>query len=75
MKTSAMLWVGITTLLLITITVMAAMDFPFNWVFYITVLGQVALVLMVYQVLTDNYKTDKTFEDFYEDHPIGNRMR
>jgi hypothetical protein len=33
------------------------------------------LVLMVYKVLTDNYKTDKTFEDFYEDHPIGNRMR
>jgi TRAP-type C4-dicarboxylate transport system permease small subunit len=75
MKTSAMLWVGISTLLLITVTMMAAMDFPLNWVFYVTVIGQVALVLMVYKVLTDNYKTDKTFEDFYEDHPIGNRMR
>ncbi|MGB5273375.1 MAG: hypothetical protein WBN39_04910 [Flavobacteriaceae bacterium] len=75
MKTSSMLWVAITTLLLITITIMAAMDFPFNWVFYITVLGQSTLVFMVYKVLTDNYQTDKTFEDFYEDHPIGNRMQ
>ncbi|TFG78751.1 MAG: hypothetical protein E4H26_01660 [Flavobacteriales bacterium] len=75
MKNSAMFWVGITTLLLIAITIMAAMDFPFNWVFYLTVIGQIALILMIYKVLTENYQTDKTFEDFYEDHPIGNRMK
>ena len=43
---------------------------PFNWVFYLTVLGQVFVVLMVYKVLTDNYTTDKTFKHFYEDRPI-----
>lgn len=71
MKDSAMFWVGATTLVLFTVTIMAAMDFPFNWVFYVTVLGQVMIVFMVYRVLTDNYKTEKTFSDFYEDHPIG----
>ena len=70
MKSTAMFWVGTTTLLLLTVTIMAAMNFPFNWVFYITILGQAAVVYMVYSVLTDNYKTDKTFEDFYEDNPI-----
>lgn len=74
MKNSAMLWVAITTLLLATVTIMVSMRFPFNWVFYLTVLGQVAVVYMVYKVLTDNYITDKTFEDFYEDHPIKNRI-
>lgn len=68
-----MFWVATTTLILITVAIMASMNFPFNWVFYITVSGQAAVVYMVYKVLTDNYKTDKTFEDFYEDHPIGKR--
>jgi len=50
---------------------MAAMDFSFNWVFYVIVLGQLMIVYLVYKVLKDNYVTDKTFKDFYEDHPIG----
>jgi hypothetical protein len=49
---------------------MSAMNLPFNWVFYLTVIGQASVVLMVYKVLRDNYTTDKTFEHFYEDRPI-----
>ncbi|WP_273565550.1 hypothetical protein [Maribacter halichondriae] len=75
MKTSAMFWVAATTIALITVTIMSSMNFPFNWVFYVTVLGQLMILYMVYRVLTEDYTTDKTFEDFYEDHPIGNRMR
>ncbi|MGB5647820.1 hypothetical protein [Muriicola sp.] len=70
MKTSAMFWVGATTLVLFTVTIMAAMNFPFNWVFYVTVFGQLMIVYMVYKVLTDDYTTNKTFKDFYEDYPI-----
>lgn len=71
MKNSAMFWVANTTLILVVVTIMAAMDFAFNWVFYVTVLGQSMVVYMVYKVLTDKYTTKKTFKDFYEDHPIG----
>lgn len=74
MKTSASLWVLITTLVLITIPIMASMNFAFGWVFYLTVSGQVMVIYMVFSVLTDNYKTDKIFEDFYEDHPIGRQI-
>lgn len=49
---------------------MVSMDLPFNWVFYMTVLGQVFVVVMVYRVLRDDYQTDKTFEDFYEDYNV-----
>lgn len=66
-----MFWVAATTLVLLMVTIMAVMNFAFNWVFYVTVLGQVMIIYMVYRVLTDNYTTDKTFADFYEDHPIG----
>lgn len=69
MKSSPFLYIVITTLLLITITIMSAMNFPFNWVFYLTVLGQISIVLMVYKVLTDNYSTNKNFEHLYEDRP------
>lgn len=71
MKIPVMFYVVITTLLLVTITIAASMNMPLSWVFYLTCLGQVFLVVMVYKVLKDNYTTDKTFEDFYEDHPIG----
>ncbi|TDU43827.1 hypothetical protein BXY82_1246 [Gelidibacter sediminis] len=70
MKVPAVLYVIITTLFLVLLTVMVAMDMPFNWVFYMTCIGQVFVVVMVYNVLTDNYTTSKTFDDFYEDHPI-----
>ena len=75
MKDSVLLWVVATTLVLVTVTIMAAMNFPFNWVFYLTVIGQVMIVFMVYRVLKDNYQTEKTFADFYEDHPIGREER
>lgn len=68
-----MFWVVSTTLVLVTVTIMVSMNFPFNWVFYVTLIGQLFVVVMVYAVLTDDYKTNKTFEDFYEDYPVGNR--
>ena len=70
MKISAMNWVGITTLFLLILTIGAAMGFAFNWIFYATVIGQGLVVVMVYKVLTDSYRTSKTFEDFYEDRPV-----
>lgn len=74
MKFHAMFWVAMTTFILIIVTILASMNFSFNWVFYVTVLGQLMVVYMVYMVLIDNYKTNKTFEDFYEDYPIGKRI-
>jgi len=52
---------------------MSSLNFPFNWVFFVTLFGQALLVWMVYKVLTDNYRTDKTFDDFYEDAPVDHR--
>lgn len=71
MKISVMCYAILTTLLLVVLTIMVAMEMPFNWVFYLTCIGQIFVVMMVYKVLKDNYTTDKTFDDFYEDHPIG----
>lgn len=66
-----MFYVAVTTFLLVTLTIMVSMDLPFNWVFYTMCLGQVLVLVMVYKVLKDNYTTDKTFDNFYEDSPIN----
>nr|WP_298993652.1 hypothetical protein [uncultured Polaribacter sp.] len=71
MKLSIQTYIAITTFLLFFITILAALNYSFSWIFYLTVIGQVFLLIMVYKVLTDNYKTEKTFEDFYEDNPIS----
>jgi len=70
MKLNAISLLIITTLVLITVTIFAAMDFPFGWIFFLTLAGQMLLIYMVFRVLKDDYTTNKTFEDFYEDHPI-----
>jgi len=70
MKSSPFPYVIITTLLLITVAIMATLNYSFTWVFYLTVIGQIAVVLMVYKTLKEKYTTNKTFEHYYQDHPI-----
>ena len=70
MRNDAILWVFATTGVLLLLAIMAVMDLPFNWIFYVTVAGQIMVIYMVYKVLMDTYSTDKTFDDFYEDHPM-----
>jgi TRAP-type C4-dicarboxylate transport system permease small subunit len=74
MRFSAMFWVALTTFMLLTVTIFSSMDLPFDWVFYLTVLGQVSLVIMVYKVLTDNYSTDLEFRDGYQDRPLQEQL-
>ena len=73
MKIPVMFYVAITTFLLVLLTIMVAMDMAFGVVFYTTCLGQILVVVMVYRVLKDDYTTDKTFDNFYEDRPINYR--
>lgn len=67
MKITAMALLAITTFLLVTVVVFSAMDVGFGWVFITTCFGQILLVYTVYKVLTDDYQTEKTFQDSYED--------
>lgn len=71
MKNTALIFLGITTLILILVTVLSALNIQFPVVFYLTCLGQALLIFTVYKVLTDDYQTDKNFEDWYEDYPVG----
>lgn len=71
MKFSGVFYLWVTTFILVLVTVFSSLNFSFPVVFYLVCTGQLFLLVSVYKVLTDKYTTSKTFEDFYEDHPIG----
>ena len=73
MKNTAIKLVLATTLLLVVLTIMAELNFSFGLIFFLTFFGQVLLIYTIYKVLTDKYSTDKTFEDWYEDHPMPDK--
>ncbi|WP_168731276.1 hypothetical protein [Robertkochia marina] len=70
MKSTAMVMVILVTLFLVLLTAFSQMDIRPDIIFFLMMLGQLLVIFMVYMVLTDNYTTTKTFEDWYEDHPI-----
>jgi len=61
----------ITTILLVMLSIMAALEFQYAWIFSLTTIGQILLIFAVYHVLKDNYTTDKEFKDWYEDYPVN----
>ncbi len=70
MKLSAYFYVTVATLLLVAVAVLVFYNFPYRAIFYTVMIGQMWWVLTVYKVLTDDYSTEKTFDDWYEDHPV-----
>jgi len=70
MKLSLTFYILLSTGLLVLVAVMAFYNLPFSWVFFTTLIGQASLFLMVYKILTDDYTTEKTFKDWYEDRPL-----
>lgn len=70
MKLSLTFYIFLSTSLLVAVALMAFYELAFNWIFFTTLAGQASLLVMVYKILTDDYSTDKTFEDWYGDRPI-----
>lgn len=71
MRQTAHIYVIISSLILVAIAVMVFYNVSYPIVFYTVLFGQAFWLFTVYKVLTDNYSTEKTFDDWYEDHPIG----
>lgn len=70
MKSLSLNLLAITTLVLVLLAIFSALGVAFPIVYFLMCFGQILLLITVYKILTDNYTTTKTFDDFYEDHPI-----
>lgn len=71
MKFNGIFFIILSTMFLVGLVIMVYFNFPFSLIFFTTLAGQILLLITVYKVLTDDYVTDKTFDDWYEDHPIN----
>lgn len=74
MKSKGIVLLIITTIILVMLSIMAALDFQYALIFSLTTIGQILLVITVYHILKDNYKTDKEFKDWYEDKPVDSEV-
>lgn len=71
MRQKAHIYVLISSILLVAIAVMIFYNVSYPVVFFTVLTGQAFWLFTVYKVLTDNYTTEKTFEDWYEDHSMN----
>lgn len=75
MKPNGIFYLILTTIVLVGLTVMVFYNVPFSVIFFTTVGGQLLFFFTVYKVLTDKSSSKKTFDDWYEDYPIGREER
>jgi uncharacterized membrane protein len=66
MKNTGILFLVLTTVILVLVAIFSALNFPFPLIFYLVCFGQLLLLITVYKVLRDNYKPESTFDEFYE---------
>ena len=62
--------VYLTTLAVVVYTLMTQMGVIFPILFFSLLTCQALLLYMVYRILTDDYQTQRTFEDWYEDKDV-----
>lgn len=72
MRFSVTFYITITTIFLVAVAALVFYDFSYSAIFYTMVAGQAVWLLTVFKILTNNYSTKKSFDDWYEDHPIEN---
>ena len=70
MRVSAHFYIIVTTLLLAAVAIMVFYNVAYPIVYTTVIIGQAWWILTVYKVLTNKYTTKKTFEDWYQDHPL-----
>jgi hypothetical protein len=70
MKNSAIKLVWFTTIYVFVFAGLCQTTITIPLILGLDGLGIFLILLMVYTVLHDDYKTTKTFKDWYEDHPV-----
>lgn len=60
----------VVTLFVVFYTITTQLTVPFPFVFLLFLASQALLLYMIWRILRDPYKTEKVFDDWYEDKEI-----
>lgn len=69
MKNQRYIWLALIAIALLGISIFAAMNPMFPYIYVVWVVGFLLLLIAVIKVLNLNRKSNKTFKDWYEDDP------
>lgn len=69
MKNQRYIWLTLIGVALLVITIFAAMNPMFPYIYVAWIAGIVLLVIAVIKILNLRRKSNKTFKDWYEDEP------
>lgn len=58
------------TIFVVFYTLLSTTEIAFGLIYIAFLITQGLLIYMVYRILTDNYKTSRTFNDWYEDKDV-----
>jgi len=58
------------TIFVVFYTLLSTVNIAFGWVYLSFLFAQGLLIYMVYRILTDNYRTTRTFSDWYGDKDV-----
>lgn len=70
MKNFAIKLVIFTTVYVLVFAGLNQTNVPLSILMLLYSIGIILILFMVYSVLHDDYKTSKTFKDWYNDHPV-----
>ncbi|MCG2610641.1 hypothetical protein LZZ90_03875 [Flavobacterium sp. SM15] len=70
MKNVAIKLVWATTLYVFGFAVLCQTEVSFKFLIGSMIFGFLLIPFMVYKVLSDNYASNKTFDQWYEDYPV-----
>ena len=70
MKSLAIKVVWFNTLFVFVFAGINQTNTPLQIIMILFIIGSFLIPFMVYEVLTDNYTTTKTFKDWYNDFPV-----
>ncbi|MNT01743.1 hypothetical protein D3C72_1362230 [compost metagenome] len=70
MKNFVIKLVIFTTVYVLVFAGLNQTNVPLSILMLLYSIGIILILFMVYSVLHDDYKTSKTFKDWYNDHPV-----
>ncbi|MNE31135.1 hypothetical protein D3C80_1246830 [compost metagenome] len=70
MKNFVIKLVIFTTVYVLVFAGLSQTNAPLSILMLLYSIGIILILFMVYSVLHDDYKTSKTFKDWYNDHPV-----
>ncbi|MNF22442.1 hypothetical protein D3C84_29980 [compost metagenome] len=70
MKNFVIKLVIFTTVYVLVFAGLSQTNVPLSILMLLYSIGIILILFMVYSVLHDDYKTSKTFKDWYNDHPV-----